>query len=187
MSAVSPRGRVDCSGLPHNSQMIVPKPSVPIAPSNRSRFIAHLPGKLFHPEKHESRQTRRRIGFALAQLCHEWPIPTSSAKKRPQPLGGKMLGLALSGCTTRNQTSPWAPIPSLRARRPRLDHTLNSSIRRPDANCFASQRGHLPRPAQVSAGSSGFRYLGGTRGYGLRAAETGCSRRFILSANRRFC
>ena len=39
-----------------------------------------------------------------------------------------------------------------------------SSIRLPDFNCAASQRGFLPRPAQVSDGRSGFRYFGTTAG-----------------------
>jgi hypothetical protein len=62
-------------------------------------------------------------------------------------------------------------------------HIRNSSIRRPDSNFFASQRGHLPRPAQVSVGSSGFRYLGKTGGYGRRP-DTGCSNRLNRSTNR---
>src|SRR5438128_6265439 len=39
-----------------------------------------------------------------------------------------------------------------------------SSIRLPDFSCAASQRGLLPRPAQVSDGRSGFRYFGTTGG-----------------------
>ena len=39
-----------------------------------------------------------------------------------------------------------------------------SSIRLPDFNCAVSQRGVLPRPAQVSDGRSGFRYFGTTTG-----------------------
>jgi hypothetical protein len=39
-----------------------------------------------------------------------------------------------------------------------------SSIRLPDFNCAVSQRGVLPRPAQVSDGWSGFRYFGTTAG-----------------------
>ena len=39
-----------------------------------------------------------------------------------------------------------------------------SSIRLPDFSCAASQRGFLPRPAQVSEGRSGFRYFGMTAG-----------------------
>src|SRR5206468_5729335 len=41
---------------------------------------------------------------------------------------------------------------------------LKSSIRLPDFSCAASQRGFLPRPAQVSDGRSGFRYFGTTAG-----------------------
>jgi len=43
-----------------------------------------------------------------------------------------------------------------------------SSIRLPDFNFAASQRGVLPRPAQVSDGRSGFRNFGTTVGYGRR-------------------
>ena len=39
-----------------------------------------------------------------------------------------------------------------------------SSIRLPDFSSAASQRGFLPRPAQVSDGRSGFRYFGTTAG-----------------------
>lgn len=41
-----------------------------------------------------------------------------------------------------------------------------SSIRLPDFNFAASQRGVFPRPAQVSDGRSGFRNFGTTVGYG---------------------
>ena len=43
-----------------------------------------------------------------------------------------------------------------------------SSIRLPDFNFAASQRGVLPRPAHVSDGRSGFRNFGTTVGYGRR-------------------
>jgi hypothetical protein len=43
-----------------------------------------------------------------------------------------------------------------------------SSIRLPDFNFAASQRGVFPRPAQVSDGRSGFRNFGTTVGYGRR-------------------
>jgi hypothetical protein len=46
---------------------------------------------------------------------------------------------------------------------------LKSSIFFPDLSCSASQRGCLPRPAQVSAGSSGLRNLGTTGGYRRRS------------------
>jgi hypothetical protein len=39
-----------------------------------------------------------------------------------------------------------------------------SSIRLPDFRCAVSQRGVLPRPAQVSDGRSGLRYFGTTAG-----------------------
>ena len=45
-----------------------------------------------------------------------------------------------------------------------------SSIRLPDFNFAASQRGVLPRPAHVSDGRSGFRNFGTTVGYGRRPA-----------------
>jgi hypothetical protein len=63
-----------------------------------------------------------------------------------------------------------------------------SSIRLPDFNFAASQRGVFPRPAQVSDGRSGFRNFGTTVGYGRfpvdelsRSASTpplSCFRRF---------
>ena len=46
-----------------------------------------------------------------------------------------------------------------------------SSIRLPDFNFAASQRGVFPRPAQVSDGRSGFRNFGTTAGYGRRPAD----------------
>jgi two-component system, NarL family, nitrate/nitrite response regulator NarL len=45
---------------------------------------------------------------------------------------------------------------------------VKSSIRFPELNCATSQRGCLPRPAQVSDGFSGLQYFGGTGGYGRR-------------------
>ena len=46
-----------------------------------------------------------------------------------------------------------------------------SSIRLPDFNFAASQRGVFPRPAQVSDGRSGFRNFGTTAGYGRRPGD----------------
>ena len=46
-----------------------------------------------------------------------------------------------------------------------------SSIRLPDFNFAASQRGVFPRPAQVSDGRSGFRNFGTTVGYGRRPVD----------------
>ena len=46
-----------------------------------------------------------------------------------------------------------------------------SSIRLPDFSSAASQRGFLPRPAQVSDGRSGFRYFGTTAGEGRRGVD----------------
>ena len=54
---------------------------------------------------------------------------------------------------------------------------LKSSIRLPDFNCATSQRGCLPRPAQVSEGRSGLRYFGNTGGYDRRS-DTGLCNRF---------
>ena len=45
----------------------------------------------------------------------------------------------------------------------------NSSILCPVLRAAVSQRGCFPRPDQVSDGSSGFRYLGNTRGYFRRS------------------
>ena len=46
-----------------------------------------------------------------------------------------------------------------------------SSIRLPDFNFAASQRGVFPRPAHVSDGRSGFRNFGTTVGYGRRPVD----------------
>lgn len=48
----------------------------------------------------------------------------------------------------------------------------NSSIPRPDSMAATSQRGNLPRPAHVSVGERGLRYLGSTRGYFRRLLAT---------------
>jgi hypothetical protein len=65
-----------------------------------------------------------------------------------RPLGGGLLSYRLAeGCF-------------------RLDDGLirKSSSFFPDRSFAVNQRGRLPRPAQVSEGLSGFRYLGRTRG-----------------------
>ena len=53
-----------------------------------------------------------------------------------------------------------------------------SSIRLPDFSFAASQRGVLPRPAQVSDGRSGLRNFGTTVGYGRRPPDD-----FVRSAS----
>ena len=53
-----------------------------------------------------------------------------------------------------------------------------SSIRLPDFSFAASQRGVLPRPAQVSDGRSGLRNFGTTVGYGRRPLDD-----FVRSAS----
>ena len=71
---------------------------------------------------------------------------------------------------------PIAPHRRLRAYATSL--IRKSSIRLPDFNFAASQRGVLPRPAQVSDGRSGLRNFGTTVGYGRRPPDD-----FVRSAS----
>ena len=117
------------------------------------------------PSSHSdlNREVRRPNGNGSWFLCSSWSsliiCASVSALTRIKNLYRENLGTAFwrSFC--------FAVQPSARADERRPDNSIRkSSSFFPDLSCAVSQRGCLPRPAQVSDGRSGFLYFGRTRG-----------------------
>jgi hypothetical protein len=125
--------------------------------------------------------------YLRRQICRsKEQRPRSERRSLNHGRGSSQCDSTVSLCDAADHTCGLLDVARLSLMR-RLFRTwiVKSSIRFPELNCATSQRGCLPRPAQVSDGFSGLQYFGGTGGYGRRR-DTRIFNRFRRSSRRSF-